>query len=278
MRQPTDPRVKIFEWVTGNCALGGKSVLSPGWWHATGVVIPESKLFYVIDGEIEVEIGDEKIVARRGDMMLIPAGVRHSYRLTPLAYAEKFWCHFSLEASGVPMLAHYTIPYRVTVGENARVLARFTDLCARLRGQDRLDEIAVLGDLYSLVAIYLEYGGARKDPAAEDEIDALIREIRRDPAAGYTLEKLARRAHLSPNYLVRKFHARVGMPPMKYLNRVRMETARALLTSTDLPLAAVMDRVGATDPANFSRSFKLAFGYPPNAYRNLGRPAGKDDC
>ena len=271
MSVPTFQSVKTYEWITGHCALGSKSVLSPSWWHASNVLIPENKLFYITDGELIIEIDGKAYVGRRGDMMFIPAGVRHNYRLTDLGYAEKYWCHFTLESGGVSLFAPYVLPYLVTIGVSPEAETLFSELVSHLTDGDRLDEVVVLGSLYRLLSIYLDASGAVPRERAGDEIDGLIRMIRHDPSADYTLESLARATHFSPNYLIRKFHARVGMPPMKYLNRVRMETAKSLLAGTDLPLSAVMSRVGATDAANFSRSFKLAFGYPPNTYRKLKR-------
>jgi AraC-like DNA-binding protein len=54
---------------------------------------------------------------------------------------------------------------------------------------------------------------------------------------------------------------------MQYLSRRRLERAAALLSETDLPVAAIGSTVGMADPAYFSRRFRAIFGLSPRAFR-----------
>lgn len=53
----------------------------------------------------------------------------------------------------------------------------------------------------------------------------------------WTLDALAEESHLSRSQLVRAFDATVGMSPMAYLRRMRVEQMARLLVSTDLSIA-----------------------------------------
>ena len=56
--------------------------------HAPGTGAPphihhnEDEFFYVIDGEVEVTIGDEKIEGKAGSFVFAPRDIQHSYTVT----------------------------------------------------------------------------------------------------------------------------------------------------------------------------------------------------
>ena len=64
------------EQISSTFVWGGHTVLTQSW-KDKNVIIPHSKLFYITDGKICVEIDGQKIVAKAGDMMLIPSGKKH---------------------------------------------------------------------------------------------------------------------------------------------------------------------------------------------------------
>ena len=104
------------EQVSAMFAWGGNPTLTSSW-KDRNVIIPHNKMFYITDGEIEVEIDGKKIIAKSGDMMLIPSGVKHSYNLTEKCYAKKFWIHFDLLSGGNDFFERYHPPYKLWVGK-----------------------------------------------------------------------------------------------------------------------------------------------------------------
>jgi AraC-like DNA-binding protein len=57
------------------------------------------------------------------------------------------------------------------------------------------------------------------------------------------------------------------LTPREYLRRYRLELARRLLETTDLPIAHIADRCGFESLSHFTRTFKNAFGISPARYR-----------
>lgn len=83
----------------------------------------------------------------------------------------------------------------------------------------------------------------------------------------WSLTELANQNHLNPSYLVRLFKAEIGLTPMAYLNRCRVERTAGLLLHTRLPIADVAAQVGWYDPNLFSRRFRMAYRMSPSEYR-----------
>lgn len=89
-----------------------------------------------------------------------------------------------------------------------------------------------------------------------DNLDAVI-----------TLEELAEIASLSPAYFSDLFSRLMGVSPIQYVNKQRIETAQQQLLSTNQPLQQIAAEVGFTDPYYFSRMFKKIVGVAPSFYR-----------
>jgi transcriptional regulator GlxA family with amidase domain len=71
-----------------------------------------------------------------------------------------------------------------------------------------------------------------------------LREIHSDPRRKWTVEGLARTAHMSRAVFAQRFARKVGMPPMEYLLEWRMALAKEMLRRERLPLARVAEQVG----------------------------------
>jgi transcriptional regulator GlxA family with amidase domain len=82
-----------------------------------------------------------------------------------------------------------------------------------------------------------------------------------------TADDLGRAARLSRSRLCYLFKAEMGVAPMQYLKRCRIEKARALLESTPLSVKEIRSRVGLSDRSHFTRGFKETFGALCRSFR-----------
>ena len=57
------------------------------------------------------------------------------------------------------------------------------------------------------------------------------------------------------------------MTVMKYVTKLRMEKAQALLTHTDYPLQIIGEKVGYKELSAFSRKFSQYFGLSPTKFK-----------
>jgi transcriptional regulator GlxA family with amidase domain len=103
-----------------------------------------------------------------------------------------------------------------------------------------------------------------------------LREVQRwiadHPAADLSVETLASRASLSPRQFARAFTAEVGMPPGRYVDRVRLETARRRMEDTADGVEETARLCGYGTPEAMRRAFVRALGVSPAEYRRRFRP------
>ena len=80
-------------------------------------------------------------------------------------------------------------------------------------------------------------------------------------------QDMARHVALSEDYLTFCFRKEVGLTPIAYLNRYRVQQARRLLTDTSKTITEIALEVGFSESGYFSRVFRREVGLPPEAYR-----------
>jgi AraC family transcriptional regulator len=106
---------------------------------------------------------------------------------------------------------------------------------------------------------------ARLDPLRLDKVDALIGDRLSEPLR---LDALASEAGLSRWHFLRVFRRTTGLSPAAYLAARRAEAARALLTDTPMPVAAVARAVGYANVHHFRRVFVRHHGASPTEVRS----------
>jgi AraC family transcriptional regulator len=82
-----------------------------------------------------------------------------------------------------------------------------------------------------------------------------------------TLADLAGIAGYSPFHFARKFTLAMGVPPHRYISRMRLENAMAELAAGKLPLAEIALNAHFSSQASFTRAFHRTTGITPKEYR-----------
>jgi transcriptional regulator GlxA family with amidase domain len=83
----------------------------------------------------------------------------------------------------------------------------------------------------------------------------------------WTLDRLAKHAHLSAEHLRRLCQRQLGHSPMQHVAFLRMQRAAELLASTDDKVETIALAVGYQNPFGFSTTFKKWIGWRPSEYR-----------
>jgi AraC-like DNA-binding protein len=72
---------------------------------------------------------------------------------------------------------------------------------------------------------------------------------------------------MSSDYLTYCFRKEMGLTPVIYLNRYRINKARQLLVESNQSITEIALAVGFSDSGYFSRLFRREVGIPPESYR-----------
>ena len=82
-----------------------------------------------------------------------------------------------------------------------------------------------------------------------------------------SLDQLAAEACLSKYHFLRLFRAAFGLSPYQYVQHLRIEKARVLLSDSVMPITDLADLLGFDNSQSFSRLFFQKMGVYPTQYR-----------
>ena len=108
----------------------------------------------------------------------------------------------------------------------------------------------------------------------DPEVAAAIRSIRERATRGLGIAELVTESGLSRWQLEERFRRAVGRSIHDDILHVRLEEARRLVTTTNLPMKAVAPRAGLSSVAYMTTLFRRHFGMPPAALRAASRGRG----
>lgn len=254
--------------ITSRMSMGGYVTLD-NWWHGENVIIDDSKLFYITDGEIIIEIDGAEMRCGAGDLVLVPASTRHSFHLPENMHASKYWFHFSLCTEGDSVFDRYELPLCIKVRERdrTRIEELFSSVISDGEG-DAVWQCKKMSAVCELSYYFLSNCEKKEKHRFDRTLDSVIRYINENIRSDISLAELASVACLSPNYLARRFTEKLGTSPLRYVHMLRMEKAKKMLFDGESRIAEVMREIGFDDPSYFSRAFKAYTGYSPRVYKN----------
>jgi transcriptional regulator GlxA family with amidase domain len=167
-------------------------------------------------------------------------------------------------------------PFYTSAGVTAGI-----DLCLALVEADCGAEVA-LAVARNLVLFMRRPGGQTQfsaglnvQAAATPRLRSLIGEISADPAGELSLPTLAARSGMSERTFSRVFQKETGTTPAAFVEVARTDRAKALLETSDWPLARVAERSGFGSLDGLHRAFQKRVGATPGDYRQRFGRAGR---
>jgi len=252
---------------------GSLSRPGDGWLHRK--TMPYSILVQTLEGSYGVTCRESCIKLLPGEAALIPAHteVEFVHRGGKSGLLRSHWIHFRFTYHGlIDFLSFFDTP----VSLPRHLSRKLRELIQKALALDKIKD-AEAGRWvaeYSLAARLLELiGGVSRK---RDDALRRLEKQRLRPVLHYIqghLDKplcvgdLAARSGLSPSRFHACFVEEFGLSPMRYVNRVRLETAARLLAGTGFKLERIAEVSGFADAFHLSHSFKKHYGMPPRAYR-----------
>lgn len=276
------------------CALEGACSMGLGR-------VPRATLHYVLGGEGQLSlVGQTPIDLRPGQVVLVPACMRHSLRNLGGGQTGLPACkpagldleeHIARgEGSGtmVVLCSSVTLDMRGThglidllraplsldLGQEPAARQAMQALVAEVTrarpGREAMIRVLLLQCVLAMLRARLE----ARDPAVmwmhglvDPGLWRALQHMLDAPGAAHGLDTLASEAGMSRSRFAERFQMTYGRSPMHFLRELRLARAAQLLTEGREPVKRIATKVGFSSRSAFSRAFTEAWGVPPRAFR-----------
>ena len=225
-------------------------------------------LEYVMGGRGLVRCGGKEFSPGKGDVYLLPAGMRHEYRSAPDDPFEKIWMNVRGDlCDGLYRVYGLSGIFYFPGCPVYPLFRRFLAVCESYQGNGK-ETVELCSLLFHEILISLSGNSAGGTPPgrlperkAKEFMDLHVREK-------LTMESVARESGLSPSQLTRAFHKQYGVSPYRYFLDRKLVAACALLKNTGMQVREIAYLLKFTDEHYFSTLFREKIGVSPSDYRN----------
>lgn len=234
--------------------------------HETGKCIFQ----YTLSGEGNLTFEDTLYQLNAGDAFLVWIPHEHVYELPETSALWEF-LFVTLKGDYVNQI------YRQLIREYGPVFSIprnspffsflmdfYTDACEKRYSTPYL---ASEGAYRFLMHLQNYLTSPANNPEEDSFINTAINYMTNHLADDISLDLLADEMHMSKYYFAKNFNRKVGMPPLQFLTKLRMETAAGLLVSTSLPIKEIALQCGYMDANYFHKAFRKNMGMSAGSFR-----------
>lgn len=240
----------------------------------TAIQATEYILIYCIKGEGWFSIGNQRYTVSGNQFFILPRHVAHAYGCNEDNPWSIYWIHFSGEIaqSLCKGLDKPTDTHAINGGYSTQQLNLFEEIYQSLDSGFSHNNImyatSILFHFLGQLKYPLQFAPNSKENQRQDVIDLAISYMQENLAQRLLLNQIASAVKLSVSYFSRLFYKKTGIPPLQYLNMIRIRKACQYLDETNMKIYQIAPLVGIEDNLYFSRLFSKIMGITPTEYRN----------
>ncbi len=213
-------------------------------------------------------------------VLIFQPGTQQLYGASGGEYVND-WIHFELEDSERQMLASLGIPFDTLLPlHEAADISDFIKSIYRERYSQNVHKDASMKHYFDLILLKLSERigteGEQREHPLYSAFCALRNDIYLEPQAGWGIDRIAKRMHLSRSYLQHLYKTFFDRSILEEVQHSRMEHAKYLLSATDMTVASIAQACGYDTDVHFMRIFKKTVLMTPSQYRNQFRSSPEE--
>ena len=220
---------------------------------------------YVLEGEGEVMIDGKPQRLAPKDLMVLREREVQEYRASPDNPMKTMWINYRANYISAFMDA-YKVKSGVYSGEkcvkyfDTAIDATHSSLSRKELCNILVEQVHAIIQHISPIEIDQETVGFSTADKIREMLDsALYKKI--------DLSRVSMLLHMSKSNVIRIFKKKYRVTPYEYLLTAKMDAAKVMLTSTQMSIKDISDRLCITDEHYFSTLFQKRVGMRPSEYR-----------
>ena len=247
-------------------------------WHS------ELEIFVLLEGDVEVQIGEKRFRLTAGEGCFINIEILHSY----YAVGDEP-CHFrsfvfdAAIVSGMPgsvfdlkyvrPLLNKNVPFIQMNGvKKDKIYFEQFDIAFKAAQNEGHGYEFVIREALTHILLFLSERCKSYDiqsvSVQEIRLKQMLEWINKNIEKNISLPELAKSANISARECQRIFKKYLQCRPVAYIQKQRILIAVQYLTMTDDPITDIALKCGFSSPSYFTSQFKNITGETPTEYRN----------
>ncbi|MDO3680033.1 helix-turn-helix domain-containing protein [Paenibacillus ehimensis] len=239
-----------------------------------------NRFYLILGGEGRIQVGLQEYFPAPGQLYYLPADTPLSYGTVSPNTFTKYWCHFLAKVGSCHLSQLIEFPYFIPVKESdlPELVRLFERLVIAGQAENQMtSSLKTNGILYEIMSYYMDNAPSQtlrltSSPSAF-RTNEILRYIEDHLSESLTPKRLAGAFHYNPNYFCRYFKTLFHVSPNEYINKVRIEKAKWLLTHSNLSVEDIAGKIGL-ERFYFSNLFKKYTTVSPSEYRSLHHAGG----
>jgi len=240
---------------------------------------------YVMSGNCRVEVESTTVELKKGEFIVVGHGTRHrllvenSCRMLNLEFGFAACADSGHSIIGSAAQGEQDLHALLASPESYLVLRGLDEVYHALKSlvleldnrgkQGSPFATILLAELLIRIARLREEAVCGIDHTEERYIRSVLDFLRQNYDRDIHIDDAAAAVNLHPGYLQRIFKRSTGRTMIEELTAIRIDKAKMLLKTTDIPVTEIYDYVGVGSRQYFHALFKRHTGLTPIAYREL---------
>ncbi len=220
-------------------------------------------LEWILEGQLKCDIDGHTFIVEPGEVFVKPIGVPHVYQA--IGKVLKYYVAFSgpcIDAMIHTLGLNRSSKFKP---ENSEKLTEYFEHALHILAQEK-KPMHQLASLYAYEFLLYIASCVRQTLYPEQilrAMDYIHSNFRERP----NLKKISSHAGTSATQLNRLFHQYLNMSPFQFLINERLDLAKGMLRSTQMPIHSIADTLGYSDMMQFSAQFRQYEKLAPRDYR-----------
>lgn len=244
------------------------------------------EFYFFLEGEVEMEIEEEKYVLRPGDVLIVPPGKRHQanilaesvYRRFVLWLGRDYIAQLEKENEEYLWLVKYVQKhqkYRFSLGDlgfnalTSRLVSLLEEVNSDRFGRDAAIALGIEDIMLHLNRLAYEKLSPRTRRENESYFTLITRFIDNNIEDDLSLDRLSREFYISKYYIAHLFQEQTGVSVHRYILKKRLAVCTESMVAGESPTRACAIS-GFKEYSSFYRAFKKEFGVSPSQYMENG--------
>lgn len=240
----------------------------------TSKATEDFRLIYVARGSLKfIKNGEETLCVDSGTLTLLTPFSR-DYTVCS-SDCRDYWVSFS---GFEETLRELSLPTDTTVSKQCEqdtnlIHNYFDEIITELQLKERGYAVAAESRILKLL-LYLARDNSHGKLSSHSHIKRLAPALlimNNELNVTYPMEHYAKSCNMSKSSFLHLFPKIMHTTPIKYINGIRMQSARTLLAETTIPISAIAESLGFSSAKYFSKTFKAYCKLSPREYREQAK-------